>query len=146
MEWRQCRTVGMFESSAGHKLCYAKMLAGWGWHLSHVTTRLGDNIGINREISPFASTKAIEWANSILPLTEDQKFWVVWNPEGGIPMKRHAYLHEAKKEAERLAGQHLSTDFYVLRVVGKARYATPMYVEIQPTAFDRRELKAGEGC
>lgn len=144
MEWRQSSKVGMFESSAGHKLYYTKMLGGWGWHLSHVTTRCGDSIGINKEISPFEGNKAIEWAISILPLTEDQKFWIVWNPEGKNPIVRHAYLHEAKKEAERLAVIHLSTDFYVLRVVGRARYATPMspmYVEIQPTAFDKKELR-----
>lgn len=141
MEWRQSSKVGMFESSAGHKLYYTKMLGGWGWHLSHVTTRCGDSI--NKEISPYDGDKAIIWANSVLPQLEEQKFWVIWNPQNRQPMKRHPYLHEAKKEAERLAINNTDQEFYVLRVVGKAKYATPLYTEIQPTAFDKRELIKG---
>ncbi len=72
---------------------------------------------------------------------EEQKFWLVWNPCNRNPIVRHAYLHEASAEAKRLAAINPGFDFYVLRAVGVARVTTVIYNEIQPTAFDTRELR-----
>lgn len=48
-------------------------------------------------------------------------FWVVWNPEHGVPTVRHSALNDAKRESERLAIANEGQDFFVLRAVGLSR-------------------------
>lgn len=142
MEWRRGKKEGEYESSTGHKLLYAKLIGGgWGWYLTHANLLPGDCISVNRELSPYTPQAAIGWAEAQLP-QEEQKFWIIWNPRGATPIKRHAYLNEARHEAERLSRHNPDQIFYVLRVVGKA--VPPVYIEIQPTAFDKKELRKGE--
>lgn len=44
-------------------------------------------------------------------------FWLVWNPEGNAPTKRHLTEQSAINEAERLARQCRGKRFTVLRSI-----------------------------
>jgi hypothetical protein len=47
--------------------------------------------------------------------TDDNAFWLVWNPQGQMPRKRHDTEHSAHMEARRLATLHRGQVFYVLQ-------------------------------
>lgn len=47
-------------------------------------------------------------------MTQEEGFYVVWQPESGAPTKRHRYEHLAVQEAERLAAMNPGRKFYVL--------------------------------
>jgi len=47
----------------------------------------------------------------------DSQFYVVWNPAHGLPRVRHNEEHEARAEAERLAGANPGQTFYVMLAV-----------------------------
>jgi hypothetical protein len=44
----------------------------------------------------------------------ETKFWVVWQPESGVPTMRHETKQSAITEAERLARGTTGRRFYVL--------------------------------
>lgn len=44
----------------------------------------------------------------------DEQFWMVWNPEGNAPTMPHDSESAARREAERLARNHIGQRFYVL--------------------------------
>lgn len=48
-------------------------------------------------------------------------FWMVWNENGSNPMKKHSSEESARWEAGRLAKLSPNVNFYVLKVVGKAK-------------------------
>lgn len=50
---------------------------------------------------------------------KEPEFYVVWHPERGTPIKKHATEHNAKQEAARLAALHPGASFYVLRSHGR---------------------------
>jgi hypothetical protein len=45
---------------------------------------------------------------------KENGFFVVWNPSGGVPMKRHPTLQLASEEAGRLAARNPGVCFFVL--------------------------------
>lgn len=47
--------------------------------------------------------------------------YVIWNPKGSTPSKIHEGIESAEKEAERLAIKNTGYDFYILKVVKKAK-------------------------
>ncbi len=47
----------------------------------------------------------------------EEGFYIVWNPHGQNPSRRHSGIHEAKREAERLAALHPGEKFYVLTAI-----------------------------
>jgi hypothetical protein len=51
---------------------------------------------------------------------DNEKFWVVWQPQSGNPQYRHATYRAAKDEAERLAESAPRREFYVLEAVSKS--------------------------
>ncbi len=51
----------------------------------------------------------------------NEKFWVVWQPESGSPMLRHKSLESAINEAERLAKNYENREFYVLEAVSVSK-------------------------
>ena len=49
---------------------------------------------------------------------DDTTFWLVWSPQGVTPPSfRHPSEEQAQKEAERLAREHPSAEFYVLYAI-----------------------------
>ena len=48
-------------------------------------------------------------------MSDNQTFWLVWNPNGRAPSCRHWSEAEARIEAERLSGCSPGSKFYVLR-------------------------------
>lgn len=44
----------------------------------------------------------------------EQKFFIVWNPEGENPKYRHSNFESAREEADRLALSNPDQEFYVL--------------------------------
>lgn len=57
-----------------------------------------------------------------------QAEYLVWNPNGRVPMKRHAEFWSAANEAERLAKLNGGEEFFVLKSV--ARLRRPPEVEV----------------
>jgi hypothetical protein len=54
-------------------------------------------------------------------------FWVVWNPDRGMPTHRRAEFGLARAEAERLAKVHPGQEFIVMQAVGKAFVSQPAF-------------------
>lgn len=48
-------------------------------------------------------------------------FFLVWNPQRGIPDHKHATEGEANIEADRLAREHPEEEFFVLSVLRRAK-------------------------
>jgi len=55
----------------------------------------------------------------------NQKFWVIWNPERGLPRFQHPSLFAAKVEAERLAKAHPGQVFHILESMGFMKVSDP---------------------
>lgn len=56
---------------------------------------------------------------------ENKSFYVVWNPEHGIPMyRRHPDVRAATEEATRLCQMpgNIGKEFFVLRAVESVKY------------------------
>ena len=53
-------------------------------------------------------------------MDNEEKFWVVWQPESGNPSRRHSSFELAHSEAKRLAECAPQREFYVLEAVCKA--------------------------
>ncbi len=51
----------------------------------------------------------------------DKIFWVIWNEENRPPIVKHFSLSTVKYEAERLARDHPSQTFHVLKLIGSCR-------------------------
>lgn len=49
----------------------------------------------------------------------EDPFYVVWNPEHGLPRVRHQTAGIARQEAERLARIHPGHRFFVLATIGE---------------------------
>lgn len=60
----------------------------------------------------------------------NDRFWMVWNPEGNSPKHQHWSRESASAEARRLASLNPSTDFYVLEAVGFARKVDVEYRQL----------------
>ena len=54
-----------------------------------------------------------------------EKFWIIWNPEWGLPKFRHPSLEFAKVEAKRLALLHPGQEFHVLESQGFMKASEP---------------------
>lgn len=55
-----------------------------------------------------------------LSITNQQAFWLVWQPETGKPNVKHDTFAEAQTEAERLARNNRGKRFYVLQAIAHA--------------------------
>ena len=53
-------------------------------------------------------------------------FYVVWNPRGNWPMRRHSFEYQALAEAERLAQINPGEEFYVLRAISVSEQIAPV--------------------
>lgn len=53
-------------------------------------------------------------------------FWMVWNPEGHMPRRKHATVESARQEAERLAVANPGTEFCVLAFLGSCTLQSPV--------------------
>lgn len=51
-------------------------------------------------------------------------FYVVWNPDAGLPRVRHPSEHKAIAEAERLAAANPGQRFYVLAATHMSEHRT----------------------
>jgi hypothetical protein len=50
-------------------------------------------------------------------MKNEQKFWMVWSPQGRAPTMKHWDKDYAQAEAARLAAQNPGHHFYVLKAV-----------------------------
>lgn len=65
-------------------------------------------------------------------MTEESKFWLVWNETTGYTRYRHASRQAAKGEAMRLATQNKGQRFFVLEPAGAAVVRDPCeWVDIE---------------
>lgn len=46
--------------------------------------------------------------------TDDPPFYLVWNPQRGLPAFQHPTMQEAEEEAKRLARDNPGENFFVL--------------------------------
>lgn len=63
------------------------------------------------------------------------KFWIVWNPQGGNPQYRHDTKYAAILEADRLAVNHPNYTFIVMEAVCSKKKIQPVetvYFEDDP--------------
>ena len=67
--------------------------------------------------------------------TEKTPFWVVWNPNGHIPMHKHTDEESAMREAKRLAKERPDDTFYVLKPIAGVKVN-----DYQITRFDDDEI------
>jgi len=65
-----------------------------------------------------------------LMIKEGHDFWLVWNPEGREPQRRHGDYATALAEAKRLATSNPGKRFYVVRPVAVALRAEPVQVTV----------------
>ena len=61
--------------------------------------------------------------------TNTYGFFLVWNPQGRAPSKRHGTLAEAQDEAERLAATCPAQSFYVMCAQSVCRGVTNINTE-----------------
>lgn len=61
-------------------------------------------------------------------MPKETTFFVVWNPEHGLPRVRHEERYLAVDEAKRMAASHPGQKFYVLSAVAVAERAEPVTV------------------
>jgi hypothetical protein len=59
-------------------------------------------------------------------------FYVVWNPRGKSPMRRHSFEHQAREEAERLALRNPGHEFYVLHAVSVSEQCAVATRQLEP--------------
>ena len=65
-----------------------------------------------------------------------QPFFVVWNPDHGLPRMQHLDHEAAKAEAKRLAEQNPGERFFVLGVTGCAVRQEPVeWIEADTIPF-----------
>ncbi|EFO33569.1 conserved hypothetical protein [Roseibium sp. TrichSKD4] len=65
------------------------------------------------------------------------KFWMVWNPIGHTPTRKHRSREDANREATRLAKKNPRQNFFVLKAVGGfATEDTPVIPIKMTTAKD----------
>ena len=57
-----------------------------------------------------------------------ESLYIVWCPTGDNPLKRHANVDDARKEARRLCEQNHGREFFVMRAVESVQYRTDPYV------------------
>lgn len=60
------------------------------------------------------------------PTNADEVFYMVWNPQGDAPTRRHDSELSAVREAERLALANHARTFYVLEAKCSRRVEVPM--------------------
>jgi len=61
---------------------------------------------------------------------DNEKFWVVWQPESGNPRYRHATYRAAADEAERLAESAPQHEFFVLEAVSRSKKVSVLTVPL----------------
>lgn len=61
-------------------------------------------------------------------MSNNESFYVVWNPGGDAPFVRHGSVEKAREEARRLALLNPSAEFFVLRAVESVQYSTNPFV------------------
>ena len=54
--------------------------------------------------------------------------YLVWNPTGGNPIKRHDSVEAAREEARRLCQLHHGQEFFVLRAIESVQYRTDPFI------------------
>lgn len=62
------------------------------------------------------------------------RFWIVWNPNGRTPTRKHGSRALARNEAYRLAGMNPGEQFFVLKAVAGAVCPVPQPVDIKMSA------------
>lgn len=75
-------------------------------------------------------------------MSDNEMFWVVWNPESGPPSFRHRSRNEARSEATRLARQNPGQEFFVLAAIGRAHRPEPTIFQTltPPSGVDDDEI------
>lgn len=59
-------------------------------------------------------------------------FWIVWNPNGGAPTRKHESLESAQFEADRLARKHKGETFVVLQSISGSVVRDIHRVDLRP--------------
>lgn len=65
----------------------------------------------------------------------NESIYVVFNPEGSLPKKKHPNVEEATAEAKRLAEANPGQQFIVMRAICSIQYRTDPF---QITQYARR--------
>jgi len=78
-------------------------------------------------------------------LAMPEKYWIIWNPERGLPKFRHPSFEFAKVEAKRLALLHPGQEFHVLESQGFMKASEPCQW-ITPKATQPRPWGPGTPC
>lgn len=63
---------------------------------------------------------------------ETTMFWVVWSPQGRLPVVRHPTAKRATEEAKRLARSLGDQTFFVLKAIESFESAEPVHTPLQP--------------
>ena len=85
------------------------------------------NVKIVRGEPKYYSQDYVDMLNEQIKSLEEERaksIYLVWNPDGDKPKKKHNSVDEARKEARRLAEENHGAEFYVLRAVEAVRYRT----------------------
>jgi hypothetical protein len=64
-------------------------------------------------------------------MDSDERFWMIWNPQGGRPTRKHPTRESAQAEATRLAMQSPGDSFYIMRAEAVAQYVTVSIRELE---------------
>ena len=59
-------------------------------------------------------------------------FWLVWNPQGYNPQRKHKTLDDATREAERLARTNPGKYFIVMQSVGAMVVDNIQRIDLRP--------------
>ena len=63
-------------------------------------------------------------------MSQEQSFFVVWNPQAGPPTYRHPTYDDARREAVRLARMNNGQEFIVLEARAIAKVRDPVEVRV----------------
>jgi hypothetical protein len=64
-------------------------------------------------------------------MKDENEFWLVWNPQRGMPTHRHRTHESAKQEAERLSRLARGQRFYVLRATDMLCTVDVVHVQLR---------------
>ncbi len=64
------------------------------------------------------------------------KFWMVWDPHGRAPIRKHETPQLATTEAERLASIHEGQSFVVLEAISVSRALQVFTARLEQAPYD----------
>lgn len=65
-----------------------------------------------------------------------KQFFLVWNPKTGYTAHKHETEEKAVKECERLANEHPTNEFFVLKTIKRSKFCSVKTENLIPASSE----------